>query len=82
MPGSVHSKLNHTQVLIPVSHVGRHKVTQDILDNLVGSFSLSISLRVTSSGKFPLDTQARGQGLIEVTVKLGLLSEMTAKASP
>ena len=74
VPSSFYSNLNHTQVLIPF------KVTQDILDNLVGSFNLSISLRVTSSGKFPLDTQARGQGLIEGIVKLGLLSEMTAKA--
>ena len=46
-------------------------ITQDILNNSVSTLSLTVSLRVTCSGKNPGNTQADSQGPIESTVELG-----------
>ena len=43
----------------------------DILNNSVSTLSLTISLRVTYSGKILGNTQADSQGPIESTIKLG-----------
>ena len=66
----VDGKLCLAQTPVPISHVGRNKVLQDIFNDKVDSLSLAITLRVPNCGKTPRNSQMGGKRLIKLVVKL------------
>ena len=55
MPSIVNGRLSPMQTLIPISHVGRNKMTQHILNDPIDSLSLAISLGTPCSRQAPLN---------------------------
>ena len=69
LPGIVDSKLRMHKK-IPISHGGRHKVSEHILNSAIHALCLTISLRVKCCWHVPWDAQAIRERLIVLASKL------------
>ncbi len=67
---------------MPISHAGRYKVSEHILNNTNHAFCFTISLGVKRYGLVPCGAQALRENLVVHAGNCQPLSEMTSKARP